>query len=160
PARESGTRLLSDTLQQLSNVAEALNEEQRAAMVGAVVQMLGIAEPLSVLPKSADWRVRRALEFIEMNLFTSGLTAEEVAQDQHISRRRLDQLMQEAIGRTIASHLWGRRMEQASADLRDPRKSSLSISQIAFANGFEDAAHFTRAFRRRYAVTPGQWRLN
>src|SRR5690606_13775280 len=111
PARESGTRLLSDTLQQLSNVAEALNEEQRAAMVGAVVQMLGIAEPLSVLPKSADWRVRRALEFIEMNLFTSGLTAEEVAQDQHISRRRLDQLMQEAIGRTIAAHLWGRRME-------------------------------------------------
>lgn len=160
PAQESGTRLLSDTLQRLSEVAEALNEEQRAAMVGAVVQMLGIAEPLSALPKSADWRVRRALEFIEMNLFTAGLTAEDVAQDQHISRRRLDQLMQEAVGRTIANHLWQRRMEQAAADLRDPRKSSLSISQIAFANGFEDAAHFTRAFRRRYSVTPGQWRLN
>jgi AraC-like DNA-binding protein len=160
PAHESGTRLLSDTLQRLSDVAEALNEEQRASMVGAIVQMLGIAEPLSALPKSPDWRVRRALEFIEMNLFTAGLTAEEVAQDQHISRRRLDQLMQEAVGRTIANHLWQRRMEQAAADLRDPRKSSLSISQIAFANGFEDAAHFTRAFRRRYSVTPGQWRLN
>jgi AraC-like DNA-binding protein len=44
--------------------------------------------------------------------------------------------------------------------LRDPRRNGQSVAQIAFTNGFEDAAHFTRAFKRRYAVTPGQWRLN
>jgi AraC-like DNA-binding protein len=49
-------------------------------------------------------------------------------------------------------------MEQAAGDLRDPHKAQLSISQIAFSNGYEDPAHFTRAFRRRYAMTPGQWR--
>ena len=83
-----------------------------------------------------------------------------VAQEQRISRRRLDQLMHEALGHSIASHLWNRRLEQAAADLRDFTRTGLSIAQIAFANGFEDAAHFTRAFKRRFTVTPGAWRLN
>ena len=70
------------------------------------------------------------------------------------------QLMTNALGQSIAGHLWSRRLERAATDLRDPRRNGLSVAQIAFANGFEDAAHFTRAFKRRYAVTPGQWRLN
>ena len=158
PAEESGTKLLSDTLLRLSEVARDLGELQRAAVVGSVIQMLGVAEAFSALPESADWRVRRAADFIEMNLSVAGLTAEDVAKDQCISRRRLDQLMQGAYGRSIAGHLWTRRMEQAAADLRDPHKAELPIAQIAFATGFEDPAHFTRAFRRRYAMTPGQWR--
>jgi AraC-like DNA-binding protein len=104
--------------------------------------------------------VRRALDYIEANLSVAGLTAESIAQDQRISRRRLDQLMHEICGHSIASHLWSRRLEQAAADLRDPVKIGLSVAQIAFANGFEDAAHFTRAFKKRFGSTPGQWRLN
>lgn len=160
PADEPGTRFVADTLLRLSNAAPGLGELQRGAMMNAVIQMLGVVGPFSALPDSADWRIRRALDYIELNLSIAGLTAEVVAQDQNISRRRLDQLMREAFGHSIASHLWSRRLEQSAADLRDPRRSNSSIAQIAFANGFEDAAHFTRAFKRRYAVTPGQWRLN
>lgn len=160
PAAEPGTRLLAGTLMRLMADAARLGELQRAAMMDAVIHMLGVAEPFSSLPQTADWRVRRALDFIELNLSVAGLTAEAVAQDQRISRRRLDQLMTEALGQSIASHLWSRRLERAAADLRDPRRNGQSVAQIAFTNGFEDAAHFTRAFKRRYAVTPGQWRLN
>lgn len=159
PAQECGTRLLSDTLLRLSEVAPRLTQLQRTAMVGSVIQMLGVAKSFAELPQSAGWRVRRAVDFIELNFPVAGLTAEEIARDQHISRRRLDQLMQEACGHSIASRLWQRRMEQAAADLRDPAKAGLSIAQIAFASGFEDAAHFSRAFRRRYAMPPGRWRL-
>ncbi len=159
-SEETGTRLLSDTLLRLSEVADVLSVQQRAAMASAVVQMLGIAEPLAGLPDNSGWRIRRAVDFIENNLSVPGLRAEDVAKDQSISRRRLDQLMQEAYGVSIAARLWGRRIEQASLDLRDPRKAEISIAQIAFSNGFEDAAHFTRAFRRRFGLTPGQWRLN
>jgi AraC-like DNA-binding protein len=159
PAEECGTRLLSDTLLRLSEVADRLGEMQRTAIVGSIIQMLGVAEAFSALPESADWRVRRAADFIEINLSVAGLTAEDVARDQNISRRRLDQLMQAAYGRSVATYLWTRRMEQAAADLRDPHKGDMSISQVAFANGYEDAAHFTRAFRRSFGVTPGQWRV-
>ena len=160
PAEEPGTRMLADTLLRFSAGAAGVRETQRCAMMSAVVQMLGMAEPLSAYSTAPDWRVRRALDFIELNLSVAGLTAEMVAQDQRISRRRLDQLMHEALGHSIASHLWNRRLEQAAADLRDFTRTGLSIAQIAFANGFEDAAHFTRAFKRRFTITPGAWRLN
>lgn len=158
PAEELGTRLLADTLLRFCEVAGNLSELQRNAMLNAVIQLLGLAEPLSYVPAAPDWRVRRALDYIELNLSLAGLTAEAVARDQHISRRRLDQLMHDAFGHSIASHLWSRRLEQAAQDLRDPQRSGQSIAQIAFANGFEDAAHFTRAFKRRFSTTPRQWR--
>jgi len=155
-----GTAILAETLLRFAREAHRLGEPQRRSMMNAIVQMLGVAEPFSGLPASSDWRVRRALDFIELNLSVAGLTAEIVAQDQHISRRRLDQLMHEACGHSIACHLWSRRLELAAVDLRDPAKVPLSAAQIAFANGFEDAAHFTRAFKKRFGRTPGQWRLN
>ncbi|MGX7894629.1 helix-turn-helix domain-containing protein [Tsuneonella sp. HG222] len=160
PAQDCGTRLLTDVLLRISEVAGNLGEIQRAAVVNSVIQMLGVAEGFAKLPDSADWRVRRASDFIELNLSVAGITAEDVARDQGISRRRLDQLMQDELGRSISNLLWGRRMEQAAADLRDPHKARLSISQIAFANGYEDPAHFTRAFRRCHGIPPGQWRCS
>ncbi|HEX7709580.1 MAG TPA: helix-turn-helix domain-containing protein [Sphingomonadaceae bacterium] len=157
---DPGTRLFANLLLRLSHDAAPLGEVQRSAVMNGIIQLLGAAGPSSQPPPSEHWRVRRALEFIELNLSVAGLTAETVAQDQRISRRRLDQLMQDTVGHSIASHLWSRRLEQAAADLRAPHRANHSIAQIAFANGFEDAAHFTRAFKRRFSVTPGQWRLN
>lgn len=157
---DRGTRLLADTLCRVFEDAGQLSELQRAAMMDAILQMLGVAGPFSALPQTPDWRVRRALDFIELNLSVAGLSAENVARDQHISRRRLDQLMREALGASIAGHLWTRRLERAAADLRDPRRAGMTAAQVAFANGFEDAAHFTRAFKRKFACTPGQWRLD
>jgi len=160
PGEAPGTAILAETLLRFSRDAHRLGQAQRCALTNAIVQMLGVAEPFSDLPASSDWRVRRALDFIELNLSVAGLTAENIAQDQHISRRRLDQLMQGSCGQSIAGHLWSRRLEQAAADLRDATKVQLSVAQIAFANGFEDAAHFSRAFKKRFGHTPGQWRLN
>ena len=160
PVDEPGTRMLSETLLRFGEVASTLSDLQRNAMMNAAIQMLGMADPLCEMSAGSDWRVRRALDYIEFNLSMAGLTAEAVARDQRISRRRLDQLMHDAFGQSIAGHLWSRRLEQASTDLRDPQRATQSIAQIAFANGFEDAAHFTRAFKRRFSLTPRQWRAN
>lgn len=160
PGEEPGTAILSDTLRRVARDCPKLGEGQRAAMAGMIIHMLGIAGCFSESPDAPDWRVQRALDFIELNLSAAGLTAQKVAEDQNISRRRLDQLMHEAFGCSVAAHLWNRRLEQAAADLRDCNRMVLSIAQIAFANGFEDPAHFTRAFKRRYSLTPGQWRRN
>ncbi|MFB0613600.1 helix-turn-helix domain-containing protein [Aurantiacibacter poecillastricola] len=157
---DPGTKMLAETMLRFSAVAGTLTDTQRNAMTNAIIQMLGMAEPFISQEAAPDWRVRRALDFIELNLSVAGLTAEAVAQDQRISRRRLDQLMLQSFGHSIASHLWSRRLEQAAVDLRDPSRAGQSIAQIAFANGFEDAAHFTRAFKRRFSQTPRQWRAD
>lgn len=158
PGGDTGTRLLADTLTRLLNDVGGLDELQLAAMMDAVVEMIGVAEPLCARAETGRWRVSRALEFIELNLAIAGLSAESVAHAQHISRRQLDYLMRETLGRSIAGQIWTRRLERAAADLRDPRRAGMTIAQIAFSNGFEDAAHFTRAFKRRFAATPRQSR--
>jgi len=155
---DTGTSLLADLLLRVGRDAPRLDEAQRHAVLGGVVQMLGLASPIDTIAGGNDWRVREALEFIELNLCLPDLSAENVARDQRISRRRLDQILQQQIGQSISGHIWSRRLERAAEDLHNPERAQHSIAQIAFANGFEDAAHFTRAFKRRYLVTPGQWR--
>jgi AraC-like DNA-binding protein len=33
------------------------------------------------------------------------------------------------------------------------------VSEIAYGRGFNDAAHFSRAFRDRFDCSPREWRL-
>jgi AraC-like DNA-binding protein len=37
-------------------------------------------------------------------------------------------------------------------------RKSLSITEVAMQLGYSDPAHFTRAFRRQFGMTPGEWR--
>jgi AraC family transcriptional activator of tynA and feaB len=156
---EPAVSLVGQTLSAVLRTAPFMRESQRRAAVVAMIELLGTIEARSEEGAgSAWWRVQAALSFIELYFAVHGLSAEDVAQAQRISRRRLDQLLRETIGLTITGQIWKRRLDQAAADLADPGRKHATASQIAFANGFEDAAHFTRAFRRSYGHSPLQWR--
>jgi len=158
PAHDPGTSLLAQTVLHLLQVAPALRETQQNAAMSGIINLLGATACLAAEHKNIHWRVQKALDYIELNLATGGLAAEQVADAQRISRRRLDQLMRDALGLSITGQIWSRRLQRAAEDLSDSRHAGTSISQIAFANGFEDPAHFARAFKRRFELTPGQWR--
>jgi AraC-like DNA-binding protein len=159
-ADDAGAQLLRDTLTRAVQSAPDLREEQRGSVLAAMIHLLGAATaPRGAESDEAPWRVRAALAFIETRLGDADLTAEQVATAQGVSRRRLDQVLRRALGRSVTAHIWSRRLEQAAADLTDPRYQSRAVSQIAFANGFEDAAHFSRAFKGRFGRTPRDWRL-
>jgi AraC-like DNA-binding protein len=156
---DAGTSLLRDSLVRTFQAASDLRDEQRGAVLGAMVQLLGAATS-SRGPRLDDvsWRVRAAQAYIETNLGDGELTAEQVARAQGISRRRLDQIMRSALGAPVTAQIWSRRLEQAAADLIDPPRAAQTVSQIAFAAGFEDAAHFSRAFKARFGCSPRDWR--
>jgi AraC-like DNA-binding protein len=48
-----------------------------------------------------------------------------------------------------------RRLARAHADLADPSKAPRKIYEVAYRWGFVSEAHFSRAFRRAFGVTPG-----
>ena len=50
----------------------------------------------------------------------------------------------------ISEWIWAQRLDAAKHDLCDPNQSARSVSEIAFSWGFNDAAHFSRAFRGRF----------
>ncbi|MGH8221284.1 MAG: helix-turn-helix domain-containing protein [Steroidobacteraceae bacterium] len=156
---ETGTTLLRGLLLNLLESADGLAHDQRGAALGAVIQLLGaprIGEPHG--RRGASWRVRAALALIDSELADPDLDAKRIAAAQRISRRRLDEIMVTAIGTPLTAHIWQRRLEQAASDLLEPKLAAKTVTQIAFAAGFEDAAHFTRAFKRRHRCTPSAWR--
>ena len=46
----------------------------------------------------------------------------------------------------------------ASDMLSDPRADGLPVAEIAFRAGFLDAGYFARLFRKRFGITPREWR--
>lgn len=154
-----GTSLVRTLLLNTAENAPSLQDDQRASALASVIQLLGaIRVETQENNSGAHWRVRAALAYIDGSLADPELTATRVADAQTVSRRRLDQIMVEATGGSLSSHIWLRRLEQAASDLRDDRFASKTVTQIAFAAGFEDVAHFTRAFKRRYRMPPRDWR--
>jgi AraC-like DNA-binding protein len=156
---EPGAAFLRNVLMSLIEAAPLLEPEQRTAAVASVVQMLGVPRipgGETLASRNAE-RIAATLAFIDAELADPTLTAQRVAAAQGLSRRRLDQILA-ALGTSLSAQIWARRLAQAASDLLDPRFSDRTVTQIAFGVGFEDAAHFTRAFKRKYDVTPREWR--
>jgi AraC-like DNA-binding protein len=57
-------------------------------------------------------------------------------------------------GCSLSDWIWSLRLDAAKRELCDPAQAARSISEIAFACGFNDAAHFSRAFRARFGCPP------
>lgn len=50
--------------------------------------------------------------------------------------------------------IWSKRLDGARRDICDPAHGARGVSDIAFSWGFNDAAHFSRVFRNRFACSP------
>lgn len=55
---------------------------------------------------------------------------------------------------SLNSWIWARRLDNARSELCDPRFANRTITDIAFGWGFNDTAHFSRAFRNRFGCAP------
>jgi len=156
---ETGAALLRGLLLNILDTAPLLEDYQRSSALGAIIQLLGAPKsPQGDGIGELNWRVRTALAYIDAQFADTTLTASRVAKEQGISRRRLDEIMRVSVGNSLTGQIWSRRLMQAATDLAEPQRAGQSVAQIAFAAGFEDAAHFTRAFKRRFHCTPREWR--
>ena len=80
-----------------------------------------------------------------------------VAQAEGISERYLQKLF-EGTGSNFTHYLRERRLQRSWADLSNPAEAHHSISEIAYRYGFNDSAHFSRAFRDRFGLSPREFR--
>lgn len=156
---EGGVRLLRNTLMSIREVAPYLCDAQQWNTLSLLVDSLSLLAPPGEGAGSVEWRVRRALGFMNTRLGDSLLTADDVAAEQGISRRQLDRIFKKMLGATVTTQLWERRLQHAASLLRDrDPESRLTVTQAALASGFQDPSHFSRAFRRRFGVQPSKWR--
>jgi AraC-like DNA-binding protein len=81
-------------------------------------------------------------------------TLAELASDAGLSPFHLIRVFRKATGMTPSAWLADRRIHEACRQLR----AGSSASEVALACGFFDQSHFSRVFKSRLGVTPGDFR--
>jgi len=96
-------------------------------------------------------------EYIERRLGDPRLSPVNIAAAHYMSTRSLHYLF-EGAGTTVNTWIKNRRLERCRLDLMDPELNMVTITQLAARRGFVDPAHFSRAFRASFGVTPREYR--
>ncbi len=106
----------------------------------------------------AEGLMRRARSLVLANLDNPDLSPDALAAGIGVSRRHLYRAFAEH-GQTPANWIWGLRTEHAHLRLISPDQRGKSLTQLAFEVGFNDMAHFSRAYRARFGCSPRQARM-
>jgi AraC-like DNA-binding protein len=59
---------------------------------------------------------------------------------------------------SFRSYVQMQRLERCKRDLSDPALMARHVSDIAYAWGFNDLAHFSRIFKQKFGASPREWR--
>jgi len=107
-------------------------------------------------PKSGNQR-REACAYIEKNLGNPDLNVSLIAAELGVSTRSIQRIFGE-LGFTPRGYIFERRIDEAAERLRRPDCQHLSITDIAYSMGFSDLSHFVRSFRRKFGLSPRDFR--
>jgi len=99
---------------------------------------------------------RGPIDFALAHLHDPDLSTARIAQASGLSPRAVQKAFARQAGCSPSGFIAEQRLLRAAEALR--RFSDKTVTQIAFDVGFSDAGFFTRCFRRRFGVSPSQWR--
>ncbi|MFF0388076.1 helix-turn-helix domain-containing protein [Kitasatospora sp. NPDC004615] len=125
-----------------------------ADLVGTMVAQLSATRAADDARTSNGHLVRRIREHIARNLGDPGLSPETIARAHHISLRYLHRLF-EGEGVTVSRLILRSRLDASARDLSRPGPP---VAAVAQRWGFVSPAHFSRAFRTAFGVSPREWR--
>lgn len=107
-----------------------------------------LAELLS--KKSGQMSYAEQAAHYMQNHFAQAISISHLAEEMRITPRYLSSLFKKEFGKTPQDFLQEVRLEHAKGLLSIGR----SVSDAAFASGYSDAFVFSRAFKKRYGVSP------
>ena len=158
------TDVFSRTLDSAARALDTLSDLEWSAVAQSLADLLPtfmrqIAAPAAGAAGSATQAaiLHRICQTIELRLGDPDLAPARAAHAEGISERYLQKLF-EGTGSSFTDYLRERRLQRAWADLSNPAEAHHSISEIAFRSGFNDSAHFSRAFRTRFGLSPREFR--
>ncbi|BDC47631.1 hypothetical protein TBR22_A00790 [Luteitalea sp. TBR-22] len=99
-------------------------------------------------------RLRRIEDYVDAHL-ERRLSLEELAALAELSLSHFARQFKVTTGKAPHEYVLHRRLERARQMLL---QTAAPVSEISVDCGFSDPSHLVRAFRRRFGVTPGQWR--
>ncbi|MER5932387.1 helix-turn-helix domain-containing protein [Streptomyces sp. NPDC002054] len=160
-SRNAGTGVGALLVPLLQTVAR---ERRRSALADRVAQHLAdllaaLVHELSQAPHaSGDRDLMDGIRwYINQRLDDPALRPETIAAAHFISVRLLHKLFEQE-GTTLGRWLLQRRLHECRRELGRVDIRPVKVAAVARRWGFANTAHFSRAFRRAYGISPRDWR--
>lgn len=92
-------------------------------------------------------------ELVEKNLSNGELDIRFIESNLNMSRSSIFRHLKATTGRSIVESIWQIRLERGKEMLGE----GISVTDTAYACGFNDAGYFCRLFKKEYGVSPSQY---
>ncbi|HEV2097993.1 MAG TPA: helix-turn-helix domain-containing protein, partial [Stellaceae bacterium] len=145
------------------SLADALSPDAETLFARHSVELLAQAlndhQDPSPMPSEAARAALflRGCRLISLEFGDPRLTPARIAAKLRVSARTLDRIFAER-NETVMRRVYDERIRQAAKLLADETAAHRSVTEIAFACGFNDGSHFGRVFAGRMQITPSHWR--
>ena len=123
------------------------------ASVHALVVAVNQLDAVKSDTDATDERMMEIMNFIQTNYLT--VTLEELAEKFHLTEPYLSKYIKEKSGKTFGENLQNIRMKRAKSLLKN---SGMTVENIAYAVGYQNVEHFNRTFKKKFEMTPIQYR--
>ncbi|AMG38049.1 MULTISPECIES: helix-turn-helix domain-containing protein [Achromobacter] len=100
---------------------------------------------------------QRAMAYIRQHLADPALSPQRVAQGCGLSVAYLHRIFQ-AGDLSVESFVFDQRLERCRELLLNPAQRHRGIAELAYQAGFAHPSHFSRLFKRRFGLSPREWR--
>ena len=100
--------------------------------------------------------VEKEIAYLQSNYGDPNISSQYLADKYHITPSYFSRLFHEKCGCTFPDYLAALRIERARELLLE--RENLSIQEICELVGYSNASYFTTSFKKKYGMTPGQFR--
>jgi len=155
PAQDEAIRNLITEFLHNNNPSLIRSENIRSFFFRFIELITVDAPPSGGLSNTAAFILRIAKDFMRLNFMNPNLTIQQVAKSIHVSHSYLCALFQAHEMYSAKEYLTRHRLLHASDLLKTTDKS---ITQISVECGYKDPLYFSSAFKKKYSVSPSNYR--
>lgn len=155
--------LFFDLVSSLPRNLEFMTMQARESVSNSVLDLLATAlaslplQPNGPASTLQQFHLTRIKSYVIDNLSDPELDITRIAQALGMSVSSLYRSFASE-GCPLAQWIWEQRLHACRMALLDPLCAGMSVKQIAMSWGFNDPAHFSRAFRRKFGESPNALR--
>ncbi len=130
-----------------------IDEDIISSSIEALCVAVNKLEQIQQNEECRDERLNEIMNYIQEHYLT--VTLDDLAEKLHLSKPYLSKYIKEKSGNTFGEIVKNVRMKKARTLLKN---TSMTVENIADNVGYQNVEHFNRLFKKKYGMTPVQFR--